>query len=124
MTHGRPDGRRDPDLRDVDAIVRSALSNLNGAAPTAALLARIGGRSPRALADTASAIVARRVALVAAVVFGALSFIDRDPRLDDSVAQPTDSSLFAWIVPDETDVETRAPAETLVAELFATEVPE
>lgn len=123
MSDKRPEVRRDADRSDVDAIVRAALES-SASAPTAALLARIGGRSPRALADAAAAVVARRVALAATVVFGALSFAGRDGASTDGARSGTESSLFAWIVPDETELEARAPAETLVAELFATEVPE
>ncbi|MBK6940417.1 MAG: hypothetical protein IPH13_09485 [Planctomycetes bacterium] len=123
MSDQRPGVRRDADRSDVDAIVRAALES-SVPAPTVALLARIGGRSPRVLADAAAAVVARRVALAATVVFGALSFAGRDATHEDAVVSGTESSLFAWIVPAESELEARAPGETLVAELFATEVPE
>lgn len=123
MTKQEPGVGRSADRRDVDALVRAALES-SAVAPTAALLARIGGRSPRMLADAASAIVARRVALAATVVFGALSFVGRGDGDADTGTSGADSTLFAWIVPEDTEVDGRVPAETLVAELFATEVPE
>lgn len=123
MSDRSPGVRHDADRVDLDAKVRAALET-NAAAPTAAVLARIGGRSPRVLADAAAAVVARRVALAATVVFGALSFAGRDGSSTDRARSGTESSLFAWIVPDEVELDARAPAETLVAELFATEVPE
>ena len=100
MTRKRDDDRPAARGHDVDDLVRAALL------------------------DAASALVARRVAFACALVLCALWCVEPKRSRDDSLVGVADSSAFAWIIPDETEVETRAPVETLVAELFATEVPE
>lgn len=127
MTRKRDDDRPAARGHDVDDLVRAALLDDGSAARNAAVsrvLRKINGRSPRTLADAASALVARRVAFASALVLCALWCVEPKRSRDDSLVGVADSSAFAWIIPDETEVETRAPVETLVAELFATEVPE
>lgn len=120
--------------RMIDRRVRRALSAMTSAleqdeSRTAAdsVLRRIGGRSPRAVADVVVAGRLRAGAAVAAAVLMGLSWFEREPTSTKSaVTRPDDVSVLALSDPDADRDERRTRPSDVVVELFdlATEVPQ
>lgn len=111
----------EPDL--LARRVRAALDS-NARAPTAAVLARIGGRSPRALADACVARYLRHAAVAAAAVFACLAVVNQRTGSSSGGAALTGTAILSVVTPDDADEATATTPGTFFDELFAMELPE